>query len=123
MEPLPRVKALSKAFEISGVTMPIKATESLALPDFDCNPNRAVASPLGSQTIVGLATPAALQAKGTDVPARLQRPMVRHVHQMGRDSGSNTNGSENTANYATAFSNAGSCSGAEEIVVEALTQK
>lgn len=107
MEPLQRVKALSKAFEISGVMMPIEAAEYLALLDFDCNPNRAVASPLGSQAIVGLATPAALQAKGTAVPAILQRPMVRHMHQMGLDSGSNTNGSEKTATYATAFSNAG----------------
>jgi hypothetical protein len=116
-------EALSKAFETSGVMMPIDSSEYLALLDYYCDPSREIGSLLGSQMMVGLATPAALQAKGADVPAILQRPMFRHMHQMGLDGAATIASSDNTINYAIAFANAGSLAEAEEIVVEGLTQK
>lgn len=115
---------LPKAFETSGVMMPIDSTEYLALLDYYCSPSREVATPLASQIMVGLETPAALQAKGADVPALLQRPTIRHMHQMGIDETFTAIGSsEGTTNYAVAFTNAGSAAGAGEVVVEGLAQK
>ena len=115
---------LSKAFETSGVMMPIDSTEYLALLDYYCNPSRETATSLASQLMVGLETPAALQAKGADVPALLQRPTFRHMHQMGIDETSTAIGSlEGTTNYAVAFTNAGSAAEAGEVVVEGLTHK
>jgi KR domain/Phosphopantetheine attachment site len=116
-------EALSKAFETSGVMMPIDASEYLALLDFYCNPSRELACPLGSQTMVGLATPAALRAKGTDVPALLERPTFRYMHQMDIDETSATSGSGSATNYAAAFVGAATLAEAEEVVVEGLTQK
>nr|ANM86508.1 putative type I PKS [Cladonia uncialis subsp. uncialis] len=115
---------LSKAFKTSGVMMRIDSTEYLALLDYYCSPAREVATPLASQIMVGLETPAALQAKGADVPALLQRPTFRHMHPMGIDETFTAIGSsEGTTDYAVAFTNAGSAAEAGEVVVESLTQK
>ena len=73
--------------------------------------------------MVGLETLAALQAKGADVPALLQRPTFRHRHQMGIDETFTAIGSsEGSTNYTVAFTNAASAGEAGEVVVEGLPQ-
>lgn len=117
-------EALSKAFEKSGVMMPIDSSEYLALLNYYCNPSRELATPFASQIMVGLETPAALLAKGADVPALLQRPTFRYMHQMGLDDNVAATGpSDGAINYAAAFTGATSAAEAAEVVVDGLTRK
>ena len=113
---------LTNAFKASGLMMPIDSNEYLALLDYYCDPRRGVASSLESQMIVGLETPAGLRA---DVPALLQRPQFRHMHQMGLDSspGATSDSTQGQTNYAAALGAATSLASASDVVIDSLTQK
>ncbi|KAF2468466.1 reducing type I polyketide synthase [Lindgomyces ingoldianus] len=116
---------LTKAFAASGIMMPIATPEFVAVLDHYCNPSLPIAMPLACQTMVGLATPASLRAKGTDVPALLYRPMFRYMHHMGLDdthTASSTN-AQNSIDYAAAFAIATSLAEAGELVVDGLSRK
>lgn len=115
---------LSKTFEKSGIMMPIDSTEYLALLDYYCNPMREVATPLASQLMVGLETPASLRKRDADVPALLQRPTFSHMHQAGLDDSPSATGStDGSVNYGASFTNAASAAEAGDVVVEGLAKK
>ena len=117
-------EALRKAFEASGTMMPIYADEYLALLDYYCNPALDLASPETNQVIVGVKTPAALAADGADVPDLLNRPMFRHLHDIGIDEASGGGAAEAKAtSYGISFSGAASLQDASDVVVDGLAHK
>ena len=76
-----------------GYLMEVLQAEFLALLDHYCDPSLPVLSPDESQIIVGIETPAAMEAKGMDVPEWMQRPLFRHFRQIDAGVGADGPGS------------------------------
>ena len=70
----------------------IEEWQLLAVLEYHCDPALPLPSPLESQVVVGIETPAALKAKGLDEPYWLSQPICRTLFQMGENvlSGSST---------------------------------
>ncbi|KAK2612526.1 hypothetical protein QQS21_001464 [Conoideocrella luteorostrata] len=121
---------LTKTFQTTGLMMPINSTEYLALLEYYCNPmildSRDQAA---CQVMIGLETPAALVAKGVDIPALMHRSTFQYMHAIGIDgSGKQGDLSVKSAaaaakNWSVAFVNARSLVEAADVVVGGLVHK
>ncbi|KAK8069347.1 hypothetical protein PG994_005963 [Apiospora phragmitis] len=126
---------LTRAFEASGLLLPIGAAEYLALLEHCCRADNPRGRDVDAcQVVVGMETPAGLRAKGADVAALLQRSTFRYLHAMGPGEGQDTDEGggavgdgvpqANAAkNWYVAFASARSAAEAEEVVVEGLVHK
>ena len=70
-----------------GYLMEITQVEFHALLDYYCDPALPVLAPDEAQIIVGIEHPAAIEAKGYDVPEWMNRPLFRHFQHLGRNPG------------------------------------
>lgn len=123
---------LTRTFEAAGLMMPLSSDEYLALLEYYCSPDvRDAQDARACQVMIGLESPAALVAKGADVPALLQRSTFRYMHAMALDNGesgaideTSLNDDQKAArNWSLSFKEARSSADAGDIVVDALTHK
>lgn len=67
-----------------GHLIDVHMNDLLALMDYYCNPNLPLLSHDEAQVIVGIETPAAVQAKGIDLHHSIRRPLFSHLFAIGR---------------------------------------
>ena len=63
-----------------GYLMEVSQDEFFALLDHYCDPALPILPPDESQIVVGIEHPAAIEAKGIDLPEFMHRPLFRHFH-------------------------------------------
>ncbi len=116
---------LEKGFAAAGFLMPVWQKEFQALLERYCDPSLDISEMRKTgQVVVGLETPAAVRAKGIDLPYFLHRPTYRHLHQMGLNGISQySTTDEKIIDYPTLFSAAPSLATASTVVSDALVKK
>ncbi|KAL9618384.1 MAG: hypothetical protein Q9160_006892 [Pyrenula sp. 1 TL-2023] len=109
---------------VSRGMMEITSKELNALLDYHCDPALPVTSPMETQVVVGLETPANLRAQGTDSGFWMSRPTFRHFHQIdGVTAGKGSASGPAQIDYASLLSKAESAADAAETVSQAIVQK
>ena len=112
--------------------MSLEEKELHAILDYHCDPALPVLSQLKSQVVTGLHTPHALQAKGLEESYWLERPLFRHLRQIGVDDAAATAAHDNAdkkptaesaVNFKPLLASAHSIHEAGEIVCDALVAK
>ena len=111
-----------ETLERSGLS-PITEHELLSLLEILCNPSLKILSPIKSQIIFGLQTPATLKAQGLQEITWMEKPQFRLLHLMDNAKAAAASTVEDTANTMTLLSAATSVVEAAEIIAEALTRK
>lgn len=101
---------------------PNSLAEIFAMLDHYCQPSIQVPV-LHSQVITGLRLPADIIADGKDVPAVLQNPLFRHMHQAKYSSGKAATPDSRLTTIISEFTKASSAAEAALIVSEALKEK
>ncbi|KAA8905059.1 fatty acid synthase S-acetyltransferase [Sphaerosporella brunnea] len=101
----------------------IREEEFLAMLDYHCNPNLPVTSPLKSQVVTGMETPAALKAKGIDEPFWMRDPLFKQFFQMGRSGADAAGDSGSSVSYEALLSTVDSVDSAGGVIAEGLVRK
>ena len=122
-------ESLHKGIASIGYLTPISDSDLMALLDHYCDPSLVLTSKT-CQTVVGLATPAATRAAAgadRDIPAFMQRPTYRMMHQMGLLAATGHSASLDTtataANFAALFATASSLADAGDVIAQGLARK
>lgn len=105
--------------------MTVAEKEVLALLDYHCNPGVSIMSPLKSQVVTGLRTPAALQSAGLEESHWLRRPLFRHVREMekGQSKTPNQLEQQSETDYGLLLSQVKSLDEAQEMICSAILKK
>ena len=113
-----------------GYLMEVSQADFYALLDYYCDPALPILSPDESQIVVGIEHPAAIEAKGIDVPEWMHRPLFRHFQHLGRDqavgdaaSGSGGGAGKQGANIENLLRQAASVEDAAEHIAQWLVVK
>ena len=102
----------------------IQETELHAVLEYYLDPRLPVVSPLHSQVLIGIATPASLRLKNIEEPYWLRRPTFRYLHQIGRFDGSgSTSNTQSTIDVKSMLTGAESLAEAGDVVRNALVAK
>ena len=101
----------------------VEEAELQAILEYYCDPTLPVLSPMKSQVIVGIETPAALKMKELDEPYWLRQPMCRTLFQMDDNRSRPAPALEAQINYKILLSSTSSVSAAREVVTDAIKQK
>lgn len=104
--------------------MEIQEIELHAILDYHCNPDLPLASSLHSQVIVGVESPANLNAKGLEEPFWMHRPMFSHLYEM-RDeaTGSALRATEAVVNYGDLIRDAECLTDVSDLIIDGLRTK
>jgi hypothetical protein len=98
-----------------GHLMDIRQEQLLSLMDYFCDPGLPVLPHSQAQILVGLETPASVEAKGIDLHHGIYRPMFRQMFRM--DAGSSSTTTQGvTTDYTAALTQAKSDDEATELV-------
>ena len=101
----------------------IDEDEFLALLEVLCDPSLGLLSPMESQILLGLQTPANLKARGIDEPAWIRKPQFKPLYLMESPSNSMAGPVEDVAKPFVLLAAAESVVQAAEIISKALVQK
>ncbi|MCJ1384592.1 hypothetical protein MMC17_007710 [Xylographa soralifera] len=108
----------------TGILPPISQPELLALLDHYCDPiSTSSTDPLQCQAMVGIETPANIQAQGTDEPYWMRQPLFTHLYQISSSSAFAARSLTQTTDFETLFGAAASLAEAGAIVSKALLTK
>lgn len=107
----------------SGLYVPLEQTELLALLDYYCDPELDILTMQTCQTVVGIETPASLQAKGIEEAPWMRKPLFRHIYQYNGDTNLLAGSSKDLVDFRGLFASAGSLSEAGSIALQALIKK
>ena len=107
----------------TGILPPMSEAELFALIDHYCDPSLNIIQPLKCQAMVGIETPANIQAKGMEEPYWMHQPLFRHLYQIDSTAGASTATGEQALDFASLFAAAATLSEAGQIVSEALIKK
>ena len=115
------------AIQTSPEYMTIEEVEFHAVLDHYCNPALGILSPLKSQLIMGIHTPAELASKGHNEPVWAQTSLFRHLVYMDQDKVKDFEVSQTTVedhmDVKTLLRKAISRDAMEEVVCQALIQR
>ncbi|KAL8949407.1 MAG: hypothetical protein Q9222_004476 [Ikaeria aurantiellina] len=115
---------LVKRLNSTGYFIPVSEAEILAIFDHYCNPNLGVLSPEDAQPVVGIQSPAALRAKGIELPTAMQYPLWNQMVALSRESKTLPSQSENQeADVFQVAANAGSPEEASTTVTKAIANR
>lgn len=103
--------------------LPISQRDLFALLDYYCHPAVRFASPAASQIVTGLELPALITKAGRQIPASMQRPLFRAMHQVLPGGEATTVAAADNRNVATLFEEAETMEAAAAAVAEALKAK
>lgn len=118
-------EALARQWIAAGCWIPISQPELFTLLDYHCNPS-CHSTMDEAQLLIGMGPPAMVRAKGiAEMPAFLNRPMFRHLHQMQLGSPESTTASSDPSevDYASLLRATKSMEEAVGHVVEALVRR
>lgn len=106
--------------------MAVTERDLLALLSYHCDPTAPVTSPLKTQVLTGLKTPAALRKENLPDSPWLERPLFSHLREMGKvESSSSSDHPRQSAepDYSVLLSGVKSLDEAEKIVRSAIMKK
>lgn len=101
----------------------IEESQLHAVLNFHCDPALPRLSPLKSQVLVGIDTPAKLKAKGLDEPYWISQPIFRSLFQIDDDISSGTASVDAQIEYKTLLRSAHSLTTSKDVVYNALKEK
>jgi aryl carrier-like protein len=113
--------AIAAAESFGGVS----EKELLAILEYACDPNLAVESMMRSQVVIGIETPAALKARGEEVPYWMRRPLFRPLYQIASSEASlqNSVSNDDSVNYRELITEATTINEVSEIIISGLQAK
>ncbi|KAL9091286.1 MAG: hypothetical protein Q9165_004920 [Trypethelium subeluteriae] len=104
--------------------MEIATKELNALLDYHCDPALPITSPVETQVVVGLDTPASLRARDAENGFYMNRLNFRHFHQIDhRGTGGTSTLTEARVDYASLLSNAESAAEVAETISQAIVKR
>ena len=102
---------------------PIDEDEFLALLEVLCDPSLGLLSPMASQILLGLQTPANLRSWGIEEPAWMRKPQFKPLYLMDSPSNVTASAADDTTKPSILLPAAESTVQAAEIISEALIAK
>lgn len=101
----------------------IEESQLHAVLDYHCDPALPLLSPLKSQVMVGIETPAALKAQGLDEPYWLSQPICRNLFQIDDNIPCGTSSINTQIDYKTLLQSVQSLTAAKDVVCNGLMDK
>ena len=101
----------------------IEETQLHAVLDYHCNPALPLLSPLRSQVMIGIETPAAMRAKGLDEPYWLCQPLCRNLFQIGERNPREISSTNTKVDLKALLRSAKTFTNAKDVVFNGLREK